>query len=53
MDSGAVVGNAVYVNCTGDMTIMIFYSTLQTSAGFPYLRNVAGFFLAGTFVDYV
>ena len=27
-----VVGNAVYVTCTGDMTIMFFYSILKTPA---------------------
>ena len=31
--SGLVVGNTVLVNCTGDMTIVFFYSIFQTSAG--------------------
>ena len=30
--SWVVVGNAVYVNCIGDMTIVFFYSILKTSA---------------------
>ena len=32
-----IVGNAVFVNCTGNMTILFFYST---SAGFSYVRKV-------------
>ena len=35
---------AVFVNCTGDITIVFFYSIFQTSAGFSYIRNVAVFF---------
>ena len=48
-----VVGNAVFINCTGDMAIVFFYSIFQTSAGFFYVRKVAIFFWAGPFVDYV
>ena len=39
-----VVGNAVYVNCTGEMTTVFFSSIFQTSAGFFYARKVAIFF---------
>ena len=38
-----VVGDVVFVNCTGDMTITFFYSIFQTSAGFSYVRKVAVF----------
>ena len=54
-----VVGNAVYVNCTGYMTNMFFYSIskhlldFQTSAGFSYLRMVSIFFWAEPFMEYV
>ena len=51
--SGMVVGNAVFVSCTGDMTIGFFFSIFQTSAGFSYIRKVAIFFWAGPFVDYI
>ena len=47
--SGVVVGNAVLVNCTGDMTIVFLYSIFQTSAGFSYVRKVAIFFWEGPF----
>ena len=50
---GAVVRNVVLVNCTGDMTIVFFYSIFQTSAGFSYVRKAAMFFWAGPFEDYV
>ena len=50
---GLVVGNAVFVNCTGDMTIVFFYSVFKTSAGFSNVRKVAIFFCVGAFVDYV
>ena len=42
------VGNAVYVNYTGDITIVFFYSVLQTSTGFSSVRNAVIFFWAGT-----
>ena len=35
-----LVRNAVYVTFTSDMTIVFFYSIIQTSAGFFYLRKV-------------
>ena len=35
-----VVGNSVYVNCTGDRTIVFFYSYFQTSAGFSYVDRL-------------
>ena len=44
-------GNNVFVNCTGDMTIVIFYFISQTSAGLSYVRKVAIFLWTGTFVD--
>ena len=47
------VQNAVFVNCTGDMTIVFFYSIFQTSAGFSCVRKVAIFFWIGPFVDYI
>ena len=49
---GVGVGNSVYVNCTGDMTIVLFYSIFQTSAGFSHVWKVATFFWAEPFVDY-
>ena len=42
--SGVVVGNAVFVNCTGDMNIVFCYSIFQTSGGFPYLKKITIFF---------
>ena len=50
---GVVVGNAVFVNCTHDMTIVFIYSILQTYTGFSYVRKVAIFFWAGPIVDHV
>ena len=47
------VGNGVYVNCTGEITIVFFYSVFLIHAGFFNVRKVAIFFLAGPFVDYV
>ena len=38
-----VVGNAVFVNCTGDITNLFFYSIFQTSDGFFYVRKVSYF----------
>ena len=49
--SGMVVGSTVFVNCTGDMTIVFFYSIFQISDGFSYVRNLADFFWAGPFID--
>ena len=40
---GVVVGNAVFINCTDDLTIVFFYSIFQTSAGFSYVRKIAIF----------
>ena len=51
VSSWVVVGNAVFVNCTGDMAVMFFYSIFQTSAGFCCIRKVAIFFWGGPFVD--
>ena len=51
--SGVIVGNAVFVNCTGDMATVFFNSISQTSAGFSYVTKVVIFILAGPFVDYV
>ena len=48
---GVVVGNGVFVNCTGDRTNVFFCSIFQTSAGICYIRKVAILFLAGLFVD--
>ena len=50
--SGVVLRSAVYVNLTGDMTIVFFYSIFQTSAGFSYVRKDAVFFWAGPFIHY-
>ena len=36
--SGMAVGNAVFVNYTGGMTIVFFYSIFQTFAGFSYVE---------------
>ena len=41
---GVVAGNAVFVNCTDDMTITFIYSIFQASTGFSYELNVAVFF---------
>ena len=51
-DVGLVVGvgNDVYVNFTGDMTILFSYFIFQVSAGFCYVRKVVPFFLTGSFV---
>ena len=32
VDSGMVIRNALLVNCTGDMTVVCFYTIFQTSA---------------------
>ena len=50
---GVIVGNAVYVNCTGDLTVVSIYSIFKTSANFSYVRKATIFFWAGQFVDYV
>ena len=50
---GVVVGNAVYVKCTGDMTIVFFYSIFHTSTGISCVKKVASFFWEGPFLDYV
>ena len=42
-----VVGNAVFVNCTGHITIVFFYSIFQTFVGFCYLIKVTDFFWTG------
>ena len=47
------VGNVVFVNCTGDVTVVFFYTIFQTTAGFSYKRKFVIFFQAGPFVDYV
>ena len=51
--SRVIVGHVVYVNCTGDMIILVFYSVFQASAGFSYVRKVSIFIWAGPLVDYV
>ena len=43
---GVVILNVVFVNCTGDMSIMFLYSIFQTSAGISCVRKVAIFFWA-------
>ena len=48
-----ITGNPVFVNCTGDMTIVSFYSIFQTSAGFSCVRKVEVSIWAAQFVDYV
>ena len=50
---GVVIGNTVFVNCTGDMTIVFFYSVIRIPAGFSFVRKVTIYFQTGTFVDYV
>ena len=50
---GMIIGNAVYVNCTGVITFVFYYSIFQTSPAFSYVEEVAIFFWAGLFVDYV
>ena len=47
-----VVANAAFVNCSGDMTIVLFYSIFKTSAGYSYVRQFAIFFWPGLFVHY-
>ena len=42
--SGVVTGNAVYVNCTGGMTIVFLYSIFQIYARFSCVRKVTIFF---------
>ena len=49
---GAVIGNTLFANCTGDMTIVFFYSIFQMSAGFFCVKKVAIFFWAGPSVNY-
>ena len=51
--SGMVVGNAGFVNCTDDITTVSFYSILQTSAGFSYVKKASVIIYAGLLVDYV
>ena len=41
---GVVAGNAVFVKCTGSMTIVFFYSIFQASAGISYVRKVTFLF---------
>ena len=53
VDIWVVVGNAVFRNCTSDMTVVFFYSIFHLSAGFSCVRKVAIFFWAGPFVGYV
>ena len=50
--SEMVVGKAVYVHCTGDMTTVFFHSIFQISGGFFYVRKVAIIFWVGPFIDY-
>ena len=38
--SGVIDGNAVYVNWTGDMAIVLFHSIFQTSAELFHARTV-------------
>ena len=49
---GVVVGNAIFVNCIDDMTIVFFNFIFKTSARFC-VREVEFFFRARPFVDYV
>ena len=48
-----IVGNALYVNCNGDLINTLFHSIFQTSAWFSNEWKVIIFFLAGPFVDYI
>ena len=48
-----VVGNAVYVNCTGDMTTVFLYSIFQTAAGFFYVRKAATLCKKGCNLSYL
>ena len=45
-----VIGKTVLVDYSGDVTIVFFYSTFETSAGFSYVGKVAIFFSTGSFV---
>ena len=51
--SGVLAENAVFVNFTSDINIVLFYSFFQTSAGFSYIREVAISFWPGPFANYV
>ena len=48
-----IVGFTVLVNCTGDVTAVLFYSIIKTSAGLTYVGEVEIFFWTGQFVDNV
>ena len=41
--SDVVVRNTMFVNCTGDMPIVFFYSIFQSAIGFFYVRKVVIF----------
>ena len=43
-----VAGNAVFVNCTGDLTVVFLYSILQTAAGFSCIEEGCNFLLGRT-----
>ena len=53
VSSGVIVGNAVFVNCTGYRTTVFLYPIFQTSAGFSYVRKFAVFLWAKLFVGFV
>ena len=50
---GMIVGYTVLVNCTGDMTAVLFDSILYTLAGLTYVGEVAIFSWTGPFVDQI
>ena len=51
--SGMFVGNTVFVNYTGDMIIVFFYSIFQNSSGISYVGKVTIFFWTGPFLHCV
>ena len=51
--SGVVIGNDVFVNCTGDITIVLFYSIFLNICWIILCEKSYNFLWAGPFVDYV
>ena len=50
---GFVVGNVMFVNCTGDMAIVFFYSYFPNICWILLCRKGCNFLWAGPFVDFV
>ena len=50
---GMIVGHTVLVNSTADVTVVLFDSILQSSAGLTYIRMVKIFFGSEQFLNNV